>query len=113
MRMSRRQETAHKRPRPKMALMAIFFPTGICSLHRTGIGKSTREKSIIRLTIPIARYASVLLPQTPPGISLFHVNSKGRQRRNDSKITAIIRATVSAMTIKTAMRILGMVKMLM
>jgi hypothetical protein len=80
-----------------MKVIAHFFLLGIFKFHKTGIGKITIARSMIKLTIATERYAFFESPQTP-AIALFQVYSKGRHRRNDSKITTPSKAKDSVMT---------------
>jgi len=73
-------------PMLNIAVIANFFPRGICSFHNIGIGKIMTTTSISKLKIPADRKALVVSAHFPSMV-LSQVYANGRHNKKASRNT--------------------------
>lgn len=59
------QRDTYQIPVAKVAIIIIFFVSGICNLHIGTMGRTKIEKSDMTLNIPVAMFAALALKQWP------------------------------------------------
>lgn len=75
------QGSTNKRPRLRIALMAIFFLSDMCRDHRDGVGRITIERSRIMFVAAELISCLVMSPQCPPPRAGSHCSAMGWHMR--------------------------------
>ncbi len=67
----------YRKPVANIAVVKIFFLSGICSFQRDGIGSIRMAKSVMTLNIAVDKNAALASMQRPVVINGFQIFSRG------------------------------------
>lgn len=98
-------------PVPNVKMIPILTVFEIWIFHITGMGSTSIATSVRTFMTDLHRYHAFMLIQWPPGMVLFHRNSRGIQTKNPAPIAPTQFATVRAPITQHAIRSLRLVKM--